>query len=173
MYREQLRRLADSGRVLRVARGLYALPEHGRTDHHSLALAAKLVPHGVVCLLSALSFHGLTGGTPEQVWLAIDFKARKPKVDTPRLRVVRFSGEALSEGVEEHQVEGVPVRVYSPAKTVADCFKYRNKIGLEVAVEALKEGWMTGRISAEELNHYAVVCRMSRVRQPYIEMLTL
>lgn len=171
--REHLRKMVDSGKVIRVSRGLYTLPGHELSIHHSLAQAAKLVPQGVVCLLSALRFHDLTSQSPHEIWIAVDNRQWKPKVDDPPLRIVRFSGKALTEGVEEHRVEGVPIRVYSPAKTVADCFKYRNKIGLEVALEALQEGWRNKRFSMDELYRYAGVCRVTRIMQPYIEMLTI
>jgi predicted transcriptional regulator of viral defense system len=171
--REHLRKMMDSGKVIRESRSLYTLPEHELSIHHSLAQAGKLVPQGVVCLLSALRFHDMTSQSPHEVWIAVDNRLWKPKVENPPLRIVRYSGKALIEGVEEHYVEGVPVLVYSPAKTVADCFKYRNKIGLEVALEALQEGWKNKRFSMDELYRYAGVCRVTRIMQPYIEMLTI
>ena len=134
--REFLLRLYRRGLLVRQARGVYALPQTPVTEHHSLAMAAKRVPRGVICLLSALRFHGLTTQNPHEVWIAIDHQARKPSVEPPALRVVRFSGRALAEDVEEPEIEGVRVRVYSAAKTVADCFKYRHKIGIDVAIEA-------------------------------------
>jgi predicted transcriptional regulator of viral defense system len=136
---DYLWRLYRKEKLERVGRGLYALPGAGLTEHHTLAEAALRVPHGVVCLLSALRFHDLTTQSPYEVWMAIDVKARRPKEEIIPLRVVRFSGEALTAGVEEHGVEGVSVKVYNPAKTVADCFKYRNKIGLDFALEALRD----------------------------------
>jgi predicted transcriptional regulator of viral defense system len=163
-----LTRLHMKERLRRVARGLYVLPEADVSEHHSLAEACKRVPDGVVCLLSALRFHGLTTQSPFEIWMAIDVKARKPKVETPHLRVVRFSGKALVYGVEEHQVEGVPVRVTSPAKTVADCFKYRNKIGLDVAVEALKD-YRRARKSLDDLWKAAEAVRVASVIRPYME----
>ena len=132
--REYLRRMLDRGLLRRVGRGLYVLPDADATEHHTVAQACKRVPHGVVCLLSALRFHGLTTQAPFEVWLAIGRKAWRPRVDYPPLRLVRFSGAALEAGVEEHQIEGVTVKVYNPAKTIADCFKYRNKVGLDVAI---------------------------------------
>jgi len=137
--RAYLARLEQRGVIERRARGVYALADRPVSGHYSLALAAKLVPRGVVCLLSALRFHDLTTQDPHEVWMAIDFKARRPSIQFPNLRVVRFSGRSLSEGIQMHRIEGVPVRVYSPAKTVADCFKYRNKIGIDVAIEALRD----------------------------------
>jgi predicted transcriptional regulator of viral defense system len=127
------------------------------------------VPSGVVCLLSALRLHGLTTQAPFEVWMALDTKAWLPKVDHPPLRFVRFSGAALREGVQRKKIEGVEVRFYSPAKTVADCFKYRNKIGLDVALEALRECRRQKRATADELWHFARVCRVANVMRPYME----
>ena len=124
---------------------------------------------GVFCLLTALRFHGLTTQSPAEVWIALPEKARRPRLDYPRLRVARFSGEALSEGIEEHSVEGVTIRVYSPAKTVADCFNYRNKVGVDVAVEALRDFSRKHRGQATDLARFTRICRVSRVMQPYLD----
>jgi predicted transcriptional regulator of viral defense system len=134
------------------------------------------MPRGVICLLSALRFHGLTTQTPFEVWVALGHKAHRPSRTrddhmTP-LRIVRFSGEALTKGVEEHKHEGVMVKIYSPAKTVADCFKYRNKIGVDVAIEALRDCWRQRRASADELWGYAKICRVANVMRPYMEVIT-
>jgi len=125
----------------------------------------------VVCLLSALRFHDLTTQAPFEVWLAIENKALAPRLDYPPLRIVRFSGPALTEGVEEHLVDGVTVRVTGVAKTVADCFKYRNKIGLDVALEALREAWRAKRMTSDDLWYYAKVCRVANVMRPYLDSL--
>ncbi len=170
VYRTALTRLCQRGSLKRAARGLYMRPGADVTEHHALAEVCKRVPHGIVCLLSALRFHELTTQSPSEVWLAIDVKARKPRIGNPALRIVRFSGRALEYGVEERRIEGVPVRVTSPAKTVADCFKYRNKIGLDVAMEALKDYRRT-RKSASDLWKAAEVCRVANVMRPYLEML--
>jgi predicted transcriptional regulator of viral defense system len=122
--------------------------------------------------LSALRFHELTTQAPFEVWLAIDEKARLPKVDYPPIRIVRFSGKSLEFGIQEHRIEGVAVRVYSPAKTIADCFKYRNKIGLDVALEALRDCWQERRATTDELWAAAKVCRVANVMRPYMESLT-
>lgn len=167
-----LRRLEEQGVLVRSARGLYRLADSDVTEHHDLAAAAKRVPHGVVCLLSALSFHGLTTQLPVEVWLAIDRTARRPKTERPPMRVVRMSGRALTEGVESHRIEGVPVRVFNVPKTVADCFKYRNKIGLDVALEALREAWRDRRVTVDDLEPCSRICRVSRVIQPYLQMLS-
>jgi predicted transcriptional regulator of viral defense system len=145
------------------------LTDAAPTEHHSLAEACKRVPHGVVCLLSALCFHDLTTQLPYEVWMAIPVTARQPKVDRPAMRFHRFSGAALTDGQEIKQIEGVSVKVYNPAKTVADCFKYRNKIGLDIAIEALKDCIGQRKATFDELWHYAKICRMTRVMQPYIE----
>jgi len=128
-----------------------------------------LIPKGAVCLLSALQFHGIGTQSPYQVLVAIDMDAKRPRVEHPPIRIVRFSGKALTAGVEKHKIEGVPVRVYSVAKTVADCFKYRNKIGLEVALEALKECRRERRCSMDELWKYAKIWRVANVMRPYLE----
>lgn len=167
--RESLLRLYRQGLLARPARGVYSLAESPVTEHHSLAVTAKLVSRCVVCLLSALRFHGLTTQDPHEVWIAIDFKAHKPSVESPALRVVRFSGRALVEGVEEHEIEGVLVRVYSVAKTVADCFKYRHKIGIDVAIEALRDALRARKATIDDIHRYAKICRVANVMRPYLE----
>ena len=167
--REYLLRMYRQGLLRRAARGVYALAETPVSEHHSLAVVAKLVPHAVVCLLSALRFHGLTTQDPHQIWIAIDNKARRPSLESPSLRVVRFSGKALTEGFKTHTIDGVPIRVYSAAKTIADCFKYRHKIGIDVAVEALKDALRHKRTSIDEIHRFAKVCRVDRVMRPYLE----
>ena len=167
--RVYLTRLCQKGLVERVGRGLYRLARAETSEYITLAEAAKLVPNGVVCLLSALSFHGLTTQIPHEVWMAIDVKARRPKVAGVPLRIVRFSGKALTAGVEIHRIDGVPVKITCPAKTVADCFKYRNKIGLDVALEALRECRRQRKCSLEDLWHYAKICRVANVMKPYLE----
>jgi predicted transcriptional regulator of viral defense system len=167
--RESLLRLYRRGLFVRQTRGVYALPQTPVTEHHSLAMAAKRVPRGVICLLSALRFHGLTTQDPHEVWIAIDLKARKPSVESPALRVARFSGRALVEGVEESKIEGVRVRVYSAVKTVADCFKYRHKIGIDVAIKALRDSVRTRKTTIDEIHRYAKVCRVANVMRPYLE----
>ncbi len=167
-----LSRLLQAGKLQRIARGLYALPGGHVSEHRSLAEACKRVPRGVVCLVSALRFHELTTESPFQVWLAIGAKAWRPHVDYPPLRVVRFSSAAITSGVEQHQIEGITVPVFSPAKTVADCFKYRNKIGLDVAIDALRECWRSRRCTMDELWKYARVCRVQNVMRPYLESIT-
>lgn len=166
-----LQSLLKEGRVVRLARGLYAVPEAGVTEWHSLAEASKRIPAGIVCLLSALQFHGLTTQLPQEVWIALGPSAWKPVGHGLPLRFVRFSGKALTQGIEVHEIEGVKVRVTNPAKTVADCFKYRNKVGHDVALEALRDAWRQKKASMDALWHYATVCRVARVMRPYMESL--
>jgi predicted transcriptional regulator of viral defense system len=168
---DYLDRLYRLGRVDRIARGLYAWPDADVSEHHSLAQAARLVPAGVVCLLSALRFHGLTTQSPVEVWLTLPIKAWAPKVEYPRLRIIRAGGPALTAMVEGHRVEGVAVRVYSSAKTVADCFKHRSKVGLDVALEALRGALRGRKATMDELWAAAGVCRMRNVMRPYLESL--
>ena len=167
--RGQLYGLVRKGLVERQARGIYVASEHPITAEHTLAQVAKRVPGGVFCLRTARRVHELTTQAPAEVWIALAEKARKPKLDHPRLRVARFSGPALTEGIETHRLENVEVRVYSAAKTVADCFKYRNKVGVDVAVEALRDFSRRHRGGATELARCARICRVTRVMQPYLD----
>lgn len=167
--RVYLNRLVESGDVERISRGLYAAAETTPTANRTLAQASRGIPKGIVCLLSALRFHGLTTQLPSEVWIAIDGKARTPKEQQLPIRIVRFSGPALSDGVETHVIENVNVPVYGVAKTVADCFKYRNKIGIDVALEALRDSQNENKCTVDEIWHFARVCRVARVIQPYLE----
>lgn len=129
-------------------------------------------PKGTICLLSALRFHEIGTQVPHKVWIALDRRAATPRLEQPKIQVVRFSGFALTEGIESHTIAGVHVRIYNPAKTIADCFKYRNKLGLEVALEALKEGLRSRKASMDELWKYAKICRVAKIMQPYMEALS-
>lgn len=166
---EYLRRLCEEGRIERVARGVYVPADQDLGAHQTLAEAAKRVPKGIICLLSALRFYEIGTQLPHQVWMAIDRKAALPRVEAIPLEIVRFSGPALTEGIEEHHVGGVTIRVYCPAKTVADSFKYRNKIGLDVALEALEDAWQRNKVTTDELWKYARICRVANVMRPYME----
>ena len=167
--REYLSRLAKKGELVKVGHGLYRLPSADFGQYENLISVAEQVPGGVVALLSALNFHGFTTQNPFEIWIAIDGRARKPEIEYPPVRYLSLSGEALTAGVEEHNIEGRIVKVYCPAKTVADCFKYRNKIGLDVAIEALREGWREKRLTMAELNQYAKIDRVANVMRPYME----
>lgn len=170
--RRHLSRMLNRGLLTRSSRGVYVLAEASVTENHTLAKVAARVPHATVCLLSALRFHDLTTQLPHEVWIAIDRKAWQPKELSMPLRIIHASGAALSEGVETHRIEGVLVRVYSPAKTVADCFKYRSKVGLDVALESLRDCWRQRRATMDELWEAARICRMTNVMRPYLESLT-
>ena len=167
--RQYLVRACKQGLLERVGRGLYRAPGAMVTENQSLAEVCKKVPGGAICLLSALRFHDLTTQNPFEVWLAIGQNARAPQIDTVALRVIRFSGAALTEGVQSRKAAGVPIRVYGVAKTVADCFKFRNKIGIDVAVEALRDCLKQRKSSVDELVRYARICRVERVMSPYLE----
>lgn len=169
IHPETLRRLLAQGVLVRTGRGLYALANGDYSEHLSLAEAASRVPGGIICLLSALQYHGIGTQNPHQVWIMIDRRAHHPRVQHPPLRVVLASGAALAEGVEHQQVDGVDVRITNVAKTVVDCFKYRSKIGLDVAVEALRESRRAQRYSVDDLWRYAAICRVARIMQPYLE----
>jgi len=171
IQREYLSRLCKQGRLIRVGRGRYVLPDMEISENYNLALVAKAIPGAVISLLSALRFHDIGTQSPFQVWIAIQNRAASPRIDNPTVRIFRFSGEAFSEGIEEHHIDGVNVKVYNPAKTVADCFKYRNKIGLDVAIEALRDGWQQKKFSMDELWKYSKICRVSNVIKPYLESL--
>ncbi|MBP6761024.1 MAG: AbiEi antitoxin N-terminal domain-containing protein [Thauera sp.] len=167
-----LSRLVAAGKLERVARGVYSLPGRALSEHRSLAEVALRAPRGVVCLLSALRVHGIGTQAPFEVWLAIPPHTPTPRLDQPSLRVVRMSGPALTEGVEPIDIDGVRVPVFNANKTVADCFKYRNKIGVDVALEALRDGWAQRKLTMDALWHYAAVNRVANVMRPYLESVT-
>jgi predicted transcriptional regulator of viral defense system len=171
IHTQTLSRLVRAGTLERVARGRYRLPNAPVTEHHGLALVAAAAPKAVICLLSALSFHQIGTQLPHEVWIALDRRSRRPSLRYPRLHVVRFGGDALTEGIETHRVEGETVRVYNAAKTIADTFKYRNKIGLDVALEALREAWRARQFTMDKMYFYARVCRVERVMRAYLEAL--
>ena len=162
--------LFHAGLLHRVGRGLYAHPDNAPTENHSLALIGKRVPEAVICLLSALRFHELTTQLPGETWIAVHPKARRPQMPELSLRVVRFSGPALTEGVEEHVLEGVTIQITSVAKTVVDCFRYRNKIGRDIAVEALRDAMNQRKTTVRELDRLAQLCRVGRIMRPYLEI---
>ena len=169
--RAYLRRLCDRGVLEQVDRGLYRLVEAPATELSSLAEVAKRVPHAIVCLLSALQVHALTNESPHAVWVLIDRRARMPKLTYPELEVVRASGAAREHGVETHVVDGVKVQLTTPAKTVADCFRFRRHVGLEVALDALKDYLKTRTGSIDELVEAARADRIYAFMRPYLEAL--
>lgn len=164
-----LQRLVAKGEVQKVGPGLYRLSEAEPTELETIAMVASAVPAGIICLLSALRVHGIGTQAPHEVWLAIDRKARKPTRLPARVRIVRFSGPMLTYGVKTQHILSVPVRVTSPARTVVDCFRYRNKLGLEVAGEALRDALRSRLVTVDEIVRTAEVCRARTVLQPYLE----
>jgi predicted transcriptional regulator of viral defense system len=164
-----LTRLTASGQLEKVGRGLYRLPGANASEHETLATVAAKVPQAVFCLLTALQFHGLTTQLPRQAWIAMPRGSHAPKIDYPPVKMVQFTGEAYAEGIEVFERDQVPLRVYSVAKTVADCFKHRNKIGLDVALEALRDARSQKKASADELWRFAKICRVANVMRPYLE----
>lgn len=166
-----LTRLVADGQLVRVARGLYALPDRSMSANRSLAEVALRVPRGVVCLLSALRVHDIGTQSPPEVWLAIPRSMVPPRLDQPHLRVIRMSDASLAAGVRRIDAEGVRVPVFDVAKTVADCFKYRSRVGLDVALEALREARRERKATMDELWHYAKIDRVANVMRPYLESL--
>ncbi len=167
--RSQLARLVARGQAERVARGLYRLAGAEPTTHHTVALVAKRVPHGIVCLVSALSIHEIGTQVPHEVWLAVDRKARKPELGDLPVRIVRFSAATMEHGIDRRLIEGVPVAVTNPARTIVDCFRYRNKVGLDVALEALAEALRARKVTIAALDEMASACRARTVLRPYLE----
>jgi len=170
--RRYLSRLHQRGLLVRSVRGIYTAANAELSEKQTIVEVSKRIPKGAVCLLSALSIHEITTQSPFEVWIAIDPKARLPQVKDLPVRIVRFSGAALTSGVEQHVIDGVKVPIYNAAKTIVDCFKYRNKIGLDVAIEALKEGWQDKKFNMNEIWKYSRICRVRNVMQPYMESLS-
>lgn len=166
-------RLCEQGQLVRLARGLYQLADADDIDAaHSLAEAARLAPHGVIALVSALQYHGLTTQLPHAVWICFHHKARIPRTLPFRIEAVRASGEAFEAGRMTAEIEGVAVPIYDPAKTIVDCFKYRSRVGLDVAIEALRDGLRQRKVTRTDLSRYAVICRVQNVMRPYLESLS-
>jgi predicted transcriptional regulator of viral defense system len=169
--RTALQRLVESGAIERRGRGLYIAAGADLGEKQTVIEASRRVPEGIVCLLSALQFHDFTTQTTREVWMALPAKAWRPRNPGLPLRFVYLSGPALESGIQERKIHGATIRVYSPAKTVADCFKFRNKVGLDVAMEALREGWRARRFQMDELTAAAKACRVWRIMRPYMELL--
>lgn len=169
--RTYVQRLCREGRLVRIGRGFYQAADAGIEAQHSLIEASRALPHGVVCLLSALQSHGLTTQTPHEVWVMIGSKKWVPRKPPVSLRIIRATGAALSEGVERYEIEGIDVPIYSAAKTVADCFKHRNKVGIDVAIEALRDCLRQRKCTVDDLRRYGRICRVQNVMRPYFEAL--
>ncbi len=166
-----LARLVEEGSVERIGYGLYSLAGGDFTEKQSLFEVAARVPAGVFCLLSALQFHELTTQNPFEVWLAIPRNSHIPKIESVRARIFRFAPKFYKAGIEAHTIDGVEVKVYSAAKTVADCFYFQKTVGLDVALEALRDAWRTRKATMDELYHFAEVRRVKSVMIPYLNTL--
>lgn len=164
-----LTRLTAAGVLERVGRGLYRLPDAQASEFESLATVATKVPQSVFCLMTALQFHELTTQLPRQIWIAMPRGSHVPRINYPPVKMVQMTDKVYSAGIEEHMRDGVTLRVYGAAKTVVDCFKHRNKIGLDVALEALKDARRSAKATADDLWRYAKVCRVANVMRPYLE----
>ena len=162
-------KLEQSGKLQRVTRGLYSLPDSPMTEHQSLIEVCRRVPKAVVCLLSALQFHEIGTQLPFEVWIALPEATQTPALDNPALRIARLRGEAYSEGIETLVEHGSTIRVYSVAKTITDCFKFRHKVGLDVALEALKDAWRQRKLDMDQVTRFARINRVEKVMQPYLE----
>ncbi|MCI0626549.1 MAG: type IV toxin-antitoxin system AbiEi family antitoxin domain-containing protein [Acidobacteria bacterium] len=171
IHPQTLYRMREAGDLDQLTRGLYRLRGERTLSNPDLVSVALKIPRGVICLISALAFHDLATQVPHQVYVALPRGAEPPRSSFPPLRIFWFSEPAFSAGVEIHRLDGVPVRTYSPEKTIADCFKYRNKIGLDVALEALKLYIRRRRTKMEELLRYAAICRVENITRPYLEAL--
>jgi predicted transcriptional regulator of viral defense system len=169
IHPEFARRLLGKEMLVRSGRGLYTLADAEITEHHELAVVGKRLPKGVVCLTSALRFHGIGTQLPRKIWLAIEKGSAQPRLFYPQISFVRLSGLSFSEGIDDHMIEGVAVRIYNPAKSVADCFKFRNRIGLEAAIEAVRESLHERKATSDEIYHYAKICRVWNIMKPYLE----
>jgi predicted transcriptional regulator of viral defense system len=161
--------LHQAGKLQRVARGLYSLPDAEITEHQAVLEVCQRVPKAVLCLLSALQYHDIGTQMPHAVWVALPPGTQTPTLGYPKLRIARLGGAAYSEGIETICSHGAPIRVYSVAKTVTDCFKFRNKIGLDVALESLKDAWRKRKFTMADIKHFAKINRVEKVMQPYLE----
>lgn len=171
VHRETIRRMVAAGDLIKLARGLYSLPSYQPTENYSLIEAQKIVEHGVVCLISALSFYGIGTQNPSEVWMAIPRKTRPPKIYNSPIKIVKFSGDGYLRGIEKHSIENNEISIYNIPKTIVDCFKYRNKLGIDVAIEALKDAMLKKRTTVDELLKYAEICRVRQIITPYMESL--
>lgn len=172
IHPEFARRLVGKEMLVRSSRGTYSLAGSEITEHHNFVIIGKRIPRGVICLTSALQFHAIGTQLPRRIWLALERGSAQPRFQYPPLAVVRFSGPSFTEGIEEHSIEGVMVRIYNPAKSVADCFKFRNRIGLEAALEAARECLRERKATSDQIYYYAKICRVWNVMRPYLEALS-
>jgi predicted transcriptional regulator of viral defense system len=161
--------MLDNGYIEKLERGLYQLSDIKILSNSDLIIVAKKIPKARICLISALDFHGMTTEIPHKVHIALPLTSRNPRLEQPPIKVYRFSGKSLTEGIACHKSDGVEIKIYNPAKTIADCFKFRNKIGLDIAIEALESGISDGKASYTDIIKYAKICRVQNVMRPYLE----
>ena len=167
--RNYLYKLCKEGLLIKVARGMYMLPDAPITENRNLVEIAKRIPNAVVCLISALSFHEITTQIPHEIWIAVPRDTWRPNIDYPPLHYTVLTAAVYDFGIQEVDINGIVIKVYSPAKTVADCFKFRNTVGLDVAIESLKEAWRSHKVSMDELVEAAEINRVSKIMRPYLE----
>lgn len=171
--RNYIRRLVDEGKLIKVSRGIYSLAEHSFPETQSILEVAVKSPKAVVCLLSALQFHDLTTQNPFEVWIAVERDTRIPKIESVMTRIFRFAPKVYQAGIETHLIDGVELKVYSAAKTVADCFRYKKTVGLDVAIEALRDTWQKRKATMDELYHFAEVRNVKSKMIPYLNSLIM
>ncbi len=169
IHPQTLYAMRDAGKLERISRGVYRLAGSNPLENPDLVTVAKRIPNGVICLISALAFHDLTTQIPHEVHIALPPGAEEPRLDFPPIRTFRFGGKSFTEGIEVHRLDGVSVRVYSPEKTLADCFKFRNRIGMDTVIEALRFYRERRNVNVDELLHFAKICRVAKVMRPYLE----
>lgn len=167
--RMTISRLVAAHELQQIERGLYCLPQKEFSEKESLIVVASRVPQAIFCLLTALQIHELTTQLPRKIWIAMPIDSHVPKIEYPPIKMVKYTGKAYSEGIEIQQSDGINYRVYNVAKTIADCFKHRNKIGIDIAIEALKDAYGKNKVTTDELWHYAKICRVANVMRPYLE----
>jgi len=171
--RTRLRQMCEDQILRKIGRGLYTLYDQNYDTFSSYAQATKIVPKGVICLLSALRFHALTTQAPNKVWIAIDNRARTPVVNQSPVKIIKYGNLVYTNGIETHTISGIEVSVYSVAKTICDCFKYKNKIGIDVALEALREGLKQKSFTSNDIWKYAEICNVSKIIMPYMEAMRI
>lgn len=172
LHHETLRRMCEEGILEKTNRGFYKLTNLEISIYHDFAMASTKAPKGVICLLSALLYHEISTQLPPVVWMAFKRPARVPNLEYPKLKVVLFSESSMAEGIDIHTLENVPIKITNPAKTIADCFKFRNKVGLEATLDALREGLKEKKCTRDEIWHYAKINRVTQVIKPYLEATT-
>jgi len=171
IHRRMLYSMLEAGIIEKLGRGLYRLADLPPLGNPDLVSVSLKIPNGVICLISALSYYEITTQVPHEVYVALDRGSEAPRLAHPPIRIFWFSGQAFTHGTQTYKIDGVPVRIYSPEKTIADCFKYRNKIGLDTAIEALKLCRQKKHFKSEEVMRFARVCRVEKVMRPYLEAL--